>query len=62
MNTNDLINELSSKLTPVKKQDSPLKFALKYLALLFLIIVFGIVLLKLRSDLSKDFTDINLIA
>lgn len=54
MNTDDLIKKLNEDLKPVKRESSPNHFAIKYLSVLLVIILVGILILTLRADLKTQ--------
>lgn len=57
MKTEDLINQLSSNLKPVKAQCSPGLFTLQLFIFSFFFIGFGLAILHLRSDLKNQLAD-----
>ncbi len=61
MSSEDLIKNLATNLRPVKKQSSPNVFAIKYLIVLFLIMITGIFFLRIRNDFFSELSNINFV-
>ena len=54
MDTENLIKALAKNLLPVKKQESPNVFAIKYLLVMILVITTGVIVLTMRSDIGNQ--------
>lgn len=57
MNTEDLINQMSSNLKPVRPQSSPSVFSIQFSFFSFLLICLGVLFFHFRSDLLNQLTN-----
>lgn len=58
MRTDDLINQLSSDLKPVRPQLSPFRFAVAFSFVCFIVICAGLMLVHVRSDWGSKFASL----